>query len=216
MKVNAFNNQKSDNCSLMDGSIECCSIRGEKMSKHDLRIVKTKEALHRALLQLLNDKDLGEISITEICKQAKINRGTFYLHYGQIEDVFEEYFKEITLDLANSYKEPYRRAATLNVDELDSSTIRIFHHIEKYKSFYEIIFSRKVPLRYYYMLFDEIDKLFLEDMGQQQEDFNHEMFASYQSNAIIGMIINWYKNGFSYSADYLNDQLVKILNVNRK
>ena len=65
-------------------------------------------------------------------------------------------------------------------------------------------------------MFDEIDKLFLEDMGQQQEDFNHEMFASYQSNAIIGMIINWYKNVFSYSADYLNDQLVKILNVNRK
>lgn len=186
------------------------------MSKNDLRIVKTKDALHQALLQLLNDKNLDEISITEICKKAMINRGTFYLHYGQIEDVFEEYFKEITLDLASSYKEPYRRAAILNVDELDSSTTRIFHHIEKFKPFYEIIFSRKVPLRYYYMLFDEIDKLFLEDMGQQQEDFNHEMFASYQSNAIIGMIINWYKNGFSYSADYLNDQLVKILNVNRK
>ena len=186
------------------------------MSKNDLRIVKTKDALHQALLQLLNDKDLDEISITEICKKAKINRGTFYLHYGQIEDVFEEYFKEITLDLASSYKEPYRRAAILNVDELDSSTIRIFHHIEKFKPFYEIIFSRKVPLRYYYMLFDEIVKLFLEDMDKQQGDFNHEMFASYQSNAIIGMIINWYKNGFSYSADYLNDQLVKILHMNKK
>lgn len=187
------------------------------MSKHDLRIVKTKEALHRALLQLLNDKDLGEISITEICKRAKINRGTFYLHYGQIEDVFEEYFKEITLDLANSYKEPYRKATILKVSELDSSTIRIFHHIEKYKSFYEIIFSRKVPLRYYYMLFDEIDNLFLEDMESQQQDgLNNEMFAAYQSNSIIGMIINWYKNDFSYSADYLNDQLVKILNINRK
>ena len=33
-----------------------CSLRGEKMMRTDMRIVKTKEALHNALLELLNEK----------------------------------------------------------------------------------------------------------------------------------------------------------------
>src|SRR3954453_23732446 len=108
-----------------------CLIRGEKMSRTDLRIVKTKIALHNALLDLLKEQALEDISISEICRKATINRGTFYLHYNQIEDLFEEYFKEITQDLASSYQEPYRHVSVLKTSELEPSTIRIFHHIEK-------------------------------------------------------------------------------------
>ncbi|KKI89532.1 transcriptional regulator [Bacillus sp. SA1-12] len=184
------------------------------MSRTDLRIVKTKEALHHALLELLNGKALEEISISEICRKAKINRGTFYLHYSQIEDLFEEYFKEITADLTRSYQEPYRYASVLKISKLDSSTIRIFHHIEKYKPFYRIVFSKKVPLMYYYLLFEEIRHLLLQDKESSLKDgINPELFCAYQANAIIGIIIDWYKNDFSYHASYLNNQLVQILNM---
>lgn len=74
------------------------------MTKQDMRIVKTKNALHHALLDLLDEKLLEDISVTEICRTANINRGTFYLHYAQIEDLFEEYFKEITGDLSRAYQ----------------------------------------------------------------------------------------------------------------
>ncbi|WP_026590605.1 TetR/AcrR family transcriptional regulator [Bacillus sp. UNC437CL72CviS29] len=184
------------------------------MMRTDMRIVKTKEALHNALLELLNEKSLEVISISEICRKAKINRGTFYLHYTQIEDLFEEYFKEITADLACSYQESYRHVSVLKTSNLDPSTIRIFHHIEKYKSFYRIIFSKKVPLMYYYLLFEEIKKLLLQDQeALLKEGVNHSLYSSYQANAIIGIIIEWYQNDFSYSTSYLNDQLVQFLNM---
>ncbi|MFP5115523.1 TetR/AcrR family transcriptional regulator [Bacillaceae bacterium C204] len=184
------------------------------MLQTDLRIVKTKEALHNALLELLKEKSLEIISISEICRKARVNRGTFYLHYAQIEDLFEEYFKEITADLARSYQEPYRRVPVLKITELDPSTIRIFHHIEKYKPFYRIVLSKKVPLMYYYLLFDEIKHLLLQDKdGWLKEGVNHQLFFAYQANAIIGMIIEWYQNDFSYDANYLNNQLVQILNM---
>lgn len=183
------------------------------MSYVDLRIVKTKEALRRALLELLKEKSLDKISISEICRRAKISRGTFYLHYNQIEEVFEEFFKEITEDLVKSYKEPYRHVSVLKISELDPSKIRIFHHIEKYKDFYRIIFSRNVPLMYYYLLYDEINYLLLHSSKNVQMDkINTELFCSYQTNAIIGMIIHWYQNDFSYSSNYLNKQLVLFLN----
>ncbi len=188
--------------------------RGEKEMRTDLRVIKTKESLHNELMQLLKDKSLSEITISELCRKAKVNRGTFYLHYAQIEDLFAEYFREITADLARSYQEPYRYVSVLKTSELDPSTIRIFHHIKKYESFYRIIFSNKVPLMYYYLLFEEIKQLLLQDNDSlNQVDVNNTMFSSYQANAIIGMIIDWYQNDFTYSTSYMNQQLVQILNL---
>ncbi|MED0989914.1 TetR/AcrR family transcriptional regulator [Bacillus nitratireducens] len=184
------------------------------MMRTDMRIIKTKEALHNALLELLNEKTLEVISISEICRKAKINRGTFYLHYKQVEDLFEEYFKEITADLTRSYQEPYRYVSVLKTSKLNPSTIRIFHHIEKYKTFYRIVFSKKVPLMYYYLFFEEIKHLLFQDKGSLlKEGVNDSLYCSYQANAIIGIIIEWYQNDFSYSTSYLNDQLVQILNM---
>lgn len=184
------------------------------MMRTDLRIVKTKEALHNALLDILDEKSLDAISITEICRRAKVNRGTFYLHYTKVEDLFEEYFKEITADLARSYQEPYRHVSVLKTSELNPDTIRIFHHIEKYKHFYRIVFSKKVPLMYYYLLFEEIKRLLFQDEEAfVKEGIDHELFCDYQANAIIGIIIGWYQKDFSYSADYLNRQLVQFVNI---
>lgn len=182
------------------------------MTKHDLRVVKTKQALHQALLILLGKKPLENISIAEICREAKVNRGTFYLHYEQKEKLFEEYFKEIMMDLEQSYEEPYRAVYKFNKSLLDANTVRIFHHIEKYKKFYRIVFSKNVPLTYYYMLFEKVHELLKRDMVQNEiGEINVDYFSAYQANAMIGMIIEWYNNDFTESASYLNEQLVAIL-----
>jgi len=182
--------------------------------RSDLRVIKTKQALQKAMLDLLQTKNLESISITEICRVAKINRGTFYLHYGQIEDLFGEYFKEIMKDLSDAYEEPYKHVPKLNPRELNPATIRIFHHIEQYKNFYKIVFSKNVQMTYYYLLFDQISDLIKRDFNLNiGEDTNHDMVGAYQANAILGMVIKWYRNDFKQDAAELNQILVQILNV---
>ena len=184
--------------------------------KIDLRVLKTKEALHESLISLLKERALESISITEICKAAKINRGTFYLHYGKVEDLFEEYFKEIMKDLAESYQAPYRYVERIETTKLNPATIRIFHHIEKYKKFYFIVFSKNVPLSYYYLLFEEINALMKDDFASHSligEGISIDMLSAYQSNAILGMVIEWYRQDFEKSATQMNEQLVNILNL---
>ncbi|MGE7090365.1 TetR/AcrR family transcriptional regulator [Lysinibacillus sp. NPDC048646] len=182
------------------------------MNRNDLRVVKTKQALHNALLTLLSEKPLENISIAEICREANVNRGTFYLHYEQKEKLFEEYFQEIMEDLNNSYEEPYRAVTTLNKNELDPNTVRIFHHIERFKMFYRIVFSKNVPLTYYYMLFDEIQALLKRDLAQSKNrEISIDFYSAYQTNAIIGIILEWYRHDFAESVSTLNEQLVTIL-----
>ncbi|PFP64593.1 TetR family transcriptional regulator, partial [Bacillus cereus] len=69
-------------------------------------------------------------------------------------------------------------------------------------------------LIYYYLFFEEIKHLLLQDKEALfKEGVNPSLYCSYQANAIIGIIIEWYQNDFSYSTSYLNDQLVQFLNL---
>ena len=49
------------------------------------RSLATEECLNNTLKALLKDKELADISVTELCEAADIDRSTFYAHY---EDVF--------------------------------------------------------------------------------------------------------------------------------
>ena len=58
--------------------------------KTDKRVIKTKHAIYKAFVELLNEKDINQITITDVAKKANINRKTFYNYYSDINDVMEE------------------------------------------------------------------------------------------------------------------------------
>lgn len=186
---------------------------GMHVNKNDLRVQKTKESIHFALTRLLKIKPLTHIKVTELCREAKINRGTFYFHYQEVGDVFKEFFEEMIVDLKESYNEPYRHTDFLNIENLDPKTVRIFHHIKKFEEFYKIILSKEVSSEYYYMLFDEVRSIFIEDKNTVQPGKSTNFLYSYSANAIIGLIIEWYRHDFQESADEMNIHLVNILKL---
>lgn len=61
----------------------------------DLRVVKTKNAIRNALFDLMSEKPISKITISELCVRAKINRKTFYSHYRAPGDVIEELENEV-------------------------------------------------------------------------------------------------------------------------
>ena len=60
----------------------------------DARIIKTTNKIKDALLLILRTKKVNEVSISEICKTAKVNRNTFYAHFATPEAVFDEIAEE--------------------------------------------------------------------------------------------------------------------------
>lgn len=64
----------------------------------DLRIVKTKQAIKQAFIELIYETDIHKINVTALTKKAMINRKTFYLHYETIEDLIKEFIENIADD----------------------------------------------------------------------------------------------------------------------
>ncbi len=186
--------------------INCLESR-EKVKK-DLRIIKTKSNLQNALLELLQEKSLDQLSVSELCKKASVNRGTFYLHYQNIAELLEEYFHDLTEDLRKAYYEPFL-LTQFKIENLNAEMVRIFHHVEKYKQFYKIVFDRKTPMMYYYRLFNII-RDYLKDSMTDINKGNIEFLASYQANAIIGLLIQWFQHDFTESPEQMNEMLFSL------
>lgn len=76
--------------------------------KEDLRVVKTKRNIKNVMMDLLQKKPIEKITVTELASHALINKGTFYHHYSDIYDLYQELvsdFIENTIGSLNYYDE---------------------------------------------------------------------------------------------------------------
>ncbi|API92128.1 MULTISPECIES: TetR/AcrR family transcriptional regulator [unclassified Virgibacillus] len=182
--------------------------------KVDRRIRKSKNALKTALIQLMKEKDLQQITITDVVKTADLNRGTFYKHYQILEDLLEELIDDVITDLIQSFREPYHNKETFILQEMTASTIKIFDHISRFSDFYQTILHHEtITPGLQTKLCNVIKHLALEDLQSTEENhvINKDLQASYQSYALAGMIIEWVKSDFKYSSKYMAEQLIHFL-----
>ena len=60
------------------------------MENPDTRVQYTKSRFQQAIVELLEEKAIGFVTVKELCDRAGLNRGTFYLHYTEPMDVLHE------------------------------------------------------------------------------------------------------------------------------
>ena len=61
----------------------------------DKRVIKTKNAIFEAFKQLVQEKDMSDITISELTQKANITRSTFYMYYDTVGDVRTDIENEI-------------------------------------------------------------------------------------------------------------------------
>ena len=77
--------------------------------KENQRVRLTKFLLKEALIDLLENTPLQQVTITEICERAEINRTTFYKYYSNECDLYTEiendFIKILEVNLANGHEQ---------------------------------------------------------------------------------------------------------------
>lgn len=102
------------------------------MTEHrtlDRRVIKTKRAIKAAFTQLLTEKNINDITVSDIAALADINRKTFYNYYAGVYEVVDEIENDIVsrfdamlteLDFTKNAGRPYmvfkKLTAVINTD----------------------------------------------------------------------------------------------------
>ena len=60
----------------------------------------TENAVRHALMNLLSEKPLADITVSELAREAHVSRSTFYEHFGNVGDVFDSIVDEFSEGLS--------------------------------------------------------------------------------------------------------------------
>jgi AcrR family transcriptional regulator len=72
---------------------------GAKPKQTDPRVLRTRQLIRGAFVDLLEEVDLEKITVNRITERATINRVTFYLHYRDIPDMLDKMADDIISEM---------------------------------------------------------------------------------------------------------------------
>ena len=105
----------------------------------DKRVKNTTKALKRALFDMLEQMPLSKITVTSLCKQAGVNRVTFYHHFTDVYDMISQ--------IELSYVEELRDYNTKFTQNGKVNFLYIVRFVRKYSDFYKIVFTNNIPTK---------------------------------------------------------------------
>ncbi len=145
--------------------------------------------LTEALLSLLAEKPLEDISISELVSTAGVGRASFYRNYERKEDILKAHLDT----LFREWTDALEKVPGAPLSELIRTMIA---HFEKYRPFYQLLNERGLT----YLLKDVIIGI----CGPRPEYEKTEAYAAaFAAYALYGWIDVWFQRGMVETADEL-------------
>ena len=141
------------------------------------------EKIEKVFIDLLQSKELNEISVSDICKRAGLNRTTFYANYVDIYGLADSIRDKLEKNLSDLYKDEI--AYGFNSHDY----LKLFRHIRDNQLFYRTYFK---------LGYDENYKIIKYDTELAQRYFDNrfvEYHMEFFKAGITKIIKLWLKNG---------------------
>ena len=175
------------------------------MGKAEYRsAVRSRKLINDALADLLTEKPLDKITVTDVVKRADINRGTFYAHYKDIPDVVDHLIHQTFSAIRDAMMEPSQ--TPLNASFTLLSTIQTI--LEADLSFYrKILNSSAAPL-----MQEQLVSISMEFMLEHKDMFYPGSQEEYELaiRFCAGGLSNLYRDWFSGKLPYSLGELTQI------
>ncbi len=140
-----------------------------------------------ALLKLLYDKPMNDISISELCNTAGVGRASFYRNFENKEDILRAYINQ----LFHEWMEGYEKSNKNLLNELIGA---MFTHFEENRDFYKLLNERGLI----YLLKDVVIGI----CGPKPEHSKIEAYATaFVAYSLYGWIEVWFQRGMKESAE---------------
>lgn len=135
--------------------------------------------IEKVFLELIQTREINEISVTDICKRAKLNRTTFYSNFIDIYDLADKIKEKLCQDVCDLY--PTEKKEKKHSYDF----LKLFYHIKENQLFYKTYFKLNYDNEFD-ALEDMIDYTeFKKYYGNSGNINYHLTFFKYGLNAVI-------------------------------
>ena len=156
---------------------------------------KANNKRRKEFVHLIQTKELNEITVSEICKNTKLNRSTFYANYLDIYDLADKIKDRLIEDVTDLYEDERTKGYNSN------NFTKIFYLVKENPLFFKTYFKLESDIftsNQKYLYDTNLSKLFYNDL---YIDY-HIVFFKAGFNAILK---KWLDNGCIESPEELMD-----------
>lgn len=175
------------------------------MAKAEYRsAIRSRKLINEALADLLTEKPLDKITVTDVVSKADINRGTFYAHYKDIPDVVDHLIQQTFSAIRDAM---IAQAATeVKIEHTLLTTIQSI--LEEDLSFYRKILNSSASAIMQGQLVAVVTEFMLEHKDQFYPGSQEEYQIAIRFCA--GGLSNLYRDWFSGKLPYTLKELTRI------
>jgi AcrR family transcriptional regulator len=184
------------------------------MRKLDIRVIRTYDQLVSGLVELLSVKSFEDLSVSEICDTAKVHRATFYKHFNDKYEFLNFCFDN---ELAKiNFNIPEATPTAESIKENFMSFIKAtFEFVSSKQALFSVILSKKYSALLGSSFTNAVHNYCLEKIKiiiPETNENRAELFASFYSNAFIGVLTHYAKNAADYPLEEIYDFLENRVN----
>ncbi len=152
-------------------------------TKNNKRKRASMQKIEQVLIELLQTKELNQISVSDICKRANLNRSTFYANYIDIYGLADTMREKLEAQVADLYKNEIMQGFNSH------NYLLLFRHIKENQIFYRTYFKLGYDETYQILTYDY--ELAKKHFADRFIDYHMEFFKS----GLTKMIKLWLQNG---------------------
>lgn len=177
------------------------------MNSNDRRVRKTKKALRTALAELMAEKDIHSITVRELTDKADIHRATFYTHYRDVYDLYDQLENSVLERIGatvvsmptHTYDSIYK--AVIDYVCEDTALCKIFLGTNSNHKFQNHI--SKLLEESYLKIW-----MFEENITEITEEMRY--LTTYHISGCLAIISRWIDSNFSYSREEVIELIRKV------
>ncbi len=175
-----------------------------KKSAIDRRIIKTRNALHAAMVRLLHNTKLEDITVTMLCREAGISRYAFYDHYSVPEDCFYEIAEETNREIVEKFQEE-------GINTIEEFMEVYFEYIKAHKDVFKTLFNLEVKNP----ALQATLKFYLDFLYKNVPDFPvyPALYEQYLVYGLRGLVQEWIDGDCKSDYHAIADMQVRIYNL---
>ncbi len=150
---------------------------------------ESMERIEKVFIELLQTKELNEISVSDICKRAGLNRTTFYANYTDIYGLADAIRDKLEAAVSDLYKDEITHGFNSH------DYLKLFRHIKENQIFYQTYFKLGYDNQYKIIIYDT--DLARTHFQNKFVEYHMEFFKA----GITQAIKLWLKNGCKESPE---------------
>lgn len=109
-------------------------------NKIDRRVLRTRQLLRNALLELIQEHDFEALTVQDITERATLNRATFYLHYADKHDLLLQVIRETLVELSDlPLPHPVESPGQIDPERIRAFFVSVFQHVITHLKFYRVM-----------------------------------------------------------------------------